>query len=166
MKFLLLIPIALLLISGCGTSEPAEDAGTVATADVVAEEEEYTLPAADNYLLITDSIGVEIGDSNHVFGVIVTAGFAGNGDIAILDAQKATVSRFTADGEFLQTVGREGSGPGEFLMPSAMAFRPEGGLIVADGMGSKLVYFDENYEFLSFCKYILNVFLVFDSRDY
>lgn len=149
MKSLLILPLALLLIAGCGTSEPTDDVVTEDTTDSSAGEEEYALPAADSYLLVTDSIGVEIGDSNYVFGAIAGAGFAGNGAIAILDAQKSSVSMFSADGEFIRTVGRDGSGPGEFLLPITMAFRPEGGLIVADGMGSKLVYFDENYEYLS-----------------
>ncbi|MCK5133550.1 MAG: 6-bladed beta-propeller [Candidatus Sabulitectum sp.] len=149
MKFLLILPLILLLIAGCGASEPTDDVVTEDTTDSSAEEEEYTLPVADSYLHVTDSIGVEIGDSNYVFGAIVGTGFAKNGDIAILDAQKSSVSLFSADGEFIRTVGRDGSGPGEFLLPVTMAFRPEGGLIVADAMGSKLVYFDENYEYLS-----------------
>lgn len=138
-----------MMINGCGGSEPLEDAGTPDAADMIAEDDDYILPVADSYLLITDSIGVETGDSNYVFGNITAAGFAGNGDVAILDIQKASVSFYTAEGDFLRSVGQEGSGPGEFLLASTMAFRPEGGLIVADGMGYKLVYFDENYDFLS-----------------
>ena len=150
MKYLLLLPLAILLVAGCGASDPAADADTSDISNAVAPgDEAYSLPAADEYLYVVDSLGVEMGDSNFVFGAIVAAGFAANGDIAILDAQKSSVSLFSPDGDFLRTIGREGSGPGEFLMPSGMAFRNEGGLIVADGMGSKLVYFDENYDFIS-----------------
>lgn len=150
MKFMLLLPLALLLITGCDTSEPADDAASDDTANgAVKGEEEYTLPVADTYLHIADSIGVEIGDSNYVFGAIAGAGFSETGEIAVLDAQKSSVFLFSPDGEFIRNIGRNGSGPGEFLLPSTMAFRPEGGLVVSDGMGSKLVYFDENYEFLS-----------------
>ena len=70
-------------------------------------------------------------------------------DVAILDMQKISLSLFTHGGEFIRSIGREGSGPGEFRMPVAFAFRPEGGLIVSDGMGSKLVFFDENYDLLT-----------------
>lgn len=153
MKLLLLLPLAVLLISGCGTSEPVDSEETSEiTADNTGDttnEEAYTLPVADSYLTVIDSIGVELGDSNFVFGAIHAAGFAPNGDVAIMDVQKASVSLFSADGEFIRSIGREGSGPGEFRMPITFAFRPEGGLIVADGMGSKLVFFDENYELLS-----------------
>ncbi len=153
MKFLLLLPLAVLLISGCGTSEPvdSDETGEITTDNTgdTTNEEAYALPVADSYLTVTDSIGVELGDSNFVFGAIHAAGFAPNGDVAIMDVQKASVSLFSADGEFIRSIGREGSGPGEFRMPVTFAFRPEGGLIVADGMGSKLTYFDENYEYLS-----------------
>lgn len=149
MKFLLLLPLAVLLISGCGTSEPADSDETSETTTDNTIEEAYTLPVADSYLTVTDSIGVELGDSNFVFGVIIEACFTPAGDIAILDGRKANVAMFTPEGEFIRTIGREGSGPGEFLLPTGMAFRPEGGLVVADGMGSKLVYFDENYELIS-----------------
>ncbi|MCK5035169.1 MAG: 6-bladed beta-propeller [Candidatus Sabulitectum sp.] len=153
MKFLLLLPLAVLLISGCGTSEPvdSDDTSGITTENTgdTTEEEAYTLPLADSYLTITDSIGVELGDSNFVFGVIIEACFTPAGDIAILDGQKANVAMFTPAGEFIRTIGRDGSGPGEFLLPAGMAFRPEGGLVVADGMGLKLVYFDENYDLVS-----------------
>lgn len=154
MKYLLLSSLIALVFAGCGTQQPSdgevETAGTSDTSTgTTGENEEYTLPAADNYLTVTDSIGIELGDSNYVFGTVASAGFSSNGDIAILDTQKATVSFFSPDGEFIRRVGREGSGPGEFLMPTAMAFRPEGGLVVSDGMGGKLVYFDENFDYLS-----------------
>ncbi len=150
MKYLLLLPMAILFVSGCGTAEPAEEAGVADNTDSTAPGEDvYTLPEADNYLVVADSIGIEIGDSNYVFGALVDAEFANDGSIAVLDAQKASVSLFSPDGEFIRTIGRSGSGPGEFLLPTTLAFRPEGGLVVSDGMGAKLVYFDENYDFLS-----------------
>jgi hypothetical protein len=151
MKYLLLLPLALLLISGCGSPQPSDDASDSAgTADNSATEDAaYVLPDADEYLTVTDSIGIELGDSNFVFGTIAGAEFTEDGDIAILDAQKSTVSLFTLDGEFIRRIGRNGSGPGEFQMPAAMSFMPEGGLVVSDGMGGKLVYFDENYDYLT-----------------
>jgi len=151
MKYLLLLPLALLLVSGCGSPQPSDDASDSAdTADNSATEDgAYVLPDTDEYLTVTDSIGIELGDSNFVFGTIVGAEFTRDGNIAILDAQKSTVSLFTPDGEFIRRVGRNGSGPGEFQLASGMTFMPEGGLVVSDGGGGKLVYFDENYDYLS-----------------
>ncbi|MCD6588419.1 MAG: 6-bladed beta-propeller [Candidatus Fermentibacteraceae bacterium] len=151
MKYLLLLPLALLLITGCGSPQPSEDASDGAdTADnSTTENDVYVLPDADEYLTVTDSIGIELGDSNFVFGTIVGAEFTKDGDIAILDAQKSTVSLFTPDGDFIRRIGRNGSGPGEFQMPAGMTFMPEGGLVVSDGGGGKLVYFDENFDYLA-----------------
>jgi len=79
-----------------------------------------------------------LGDSNFVFGVIAGAEFTRNGDIAILDAQKSTVSLFTPDGELIRRIGRNGSDSGEFQISSGMTFMPEGGLVVSDvGWGRK-----------------------------
>ncbi len=148
----ILLPIFILIIFlGCG--DPATDEITEenqeATTTAAGEEEAYVLPEADYYLTVSDSIGVELGDSNYVFGAIVGLDFASNGDMAILDMQKSAVSIFSPTGEFIQRVGRNGSAPGEFLLPAGMSFTPEGGLIVSDGMAHKIVYFDENYELIT-----------------
>lgn len=37
-----------------------------------------------------------------------------------------TVHVFNASGEDIRTLGREGSGPGEFRMPASVAFSGEG----------------------------------------
>jgi hypothetical protein len=152
MKYLLLLPLALLLVTGCGSPQPSDNTDVSNDTDAAensnTEDDAYVLPDADEYLTVTDSIGIELGDSNYVFGTIADAKFTKDGKIAILDAQKAAVSLFTPDGEFIRRIGRNGSGPGEFLAPTGIAFMPEGGLVVSDGMGGKLVYFDENYNYL------------------
>jgi len=137
----------MLLLAACG-SQGQETEPTEAGADPgqeTAATEEYSLPEADVYLTVSDSIGVEIGDSNYVFGAITGAMFAPDGNIAVLDIQKIRVSMFDPEGKFLTSIGRQGSGPGEFLLPSGFTFLPQGDLIVSDGMGGKLVRFDSTY---------------------
>jgi hypothetical protein len=135
--------LVLALIASCGGGEPRPaDGGSVPTgADV-------PLPAIDMYLVIADSIGVEMGDSNYVFGMPMLAAHAPDGEIAVFDAQKMSLLFYSPDGEFLRQVGREGSGPGEFLMPSSFAFVPGGGLVVADAMSGKLTFFDSTYTYV------------------
>jgi hypothetical protein len=149
MKSIILISL-LVLLGACGSQEP-EAAGTVPDSTAVSEApvtEEYSLPEADVYLTVTDSIGVEIGDSNFVFGAIAGGLFTPGGNIAVLDMQKMRVSIFSPEGEFLTSVGRQGSGPGEFLMPAGFTFLPQGDLIVSDAMGGKLVRFDSLYAYV------------------
>lgn len=161
-KVLLAILFILALSTGCGEQPEengAEEAGNGGEAVVVAEDVEYSLPEADFYLTVGDSIGVELGDSNFVFGQLAGADLTAEGDIAVLDMQKVRISIFTPEGEFIRSIGRQGSGPGEFMLPSGMAFfppvaedgpadQPAPGLSVCDAMGGKLVYFDTDLEYL------------------
>lgn len=145
MKKLLILTFLILLIA-CGAQEsPSEEV----VDETTTTSEEYVLPDADVYLTITDSIGVELGDSNYVFGSIAGVNITPEGNIAVLDRQKACVSLFSTDGEFIERIGRQGSGPGEFLLPVGMAFFPEGGMVVSDAMGGKLIYFKSDLEYES-----------------
>jgi len=94
-------------------------------------------------LSVTDSIGIEIGDSNYVFGQIAAVEWTPDGSIAVLDLKKCIVQIYGSDGGYRATIGRRGSGPGEFLMPSAITFREsDGSLAVADAMAAKIQTFD------------------------
>ncbi len=148
MKRLILLAL-ILLLAACGSEEPAE---TEPAADVTdaspAASEEYVLPEADHYLTVTDSMGIEIGDTNYVFGQIAGVEFTPDGDIAVLDIQKMAIGIYSRDGEFITRVGRQGSGPGEFLLPVGFTYLPQGDLIVSDAMGGKLIRFDSSLEYV------------------
>ena len=145
MKKLLTLTFLILMLA-CGAQEsPSEEV----VDEPITATEEYVLPDADVYMTITDSIGVELGDSNYVFGSIAGVSLTPESDIAVLDRQKACVSLFSPEGEFIGRIGRKGSGPGEFLLPVGMAFFPDGGLVVSDGMGGKLIYFNSDLEYES-----------------
>lgn len=131
----MIVILSLLLLTACGTS-PREDTA------VAVDEELYVLPDADIYITIADSIGIEIGDSNYVFGAIVGAQYTPSGEIAILDMQKYSINIYTPAGEFIKSIGRQGSGPGEFLLPIAFSFANDGGMVVSDAMATSLVMFD------------------------
>lgn len=62
-----------------------------------------------------DSIGVELGDANYVFGAISEAKTGPNGNIYVLDRMKCTIFKYSPEGEFIQRIGREGNAPGELL---------------------------------------------------
>ncbi len=146
-KFSLICTFLLLALLACGdNTEPAE-AQTDDSQTSVEGTTGPALPGIDHWLAITDSIGVEMGDSNLVFGQIVDAQFLPDGNIAVADMQKNKISIFTAEGEFVTAVGRKGSGPGEYLMLSTFEVTEDGGFIVPDVMGGKLNFYDSEYSF-------------------
>lgn len=92
---------------------------------------------------VTDSIGVELGDSNYVFGQIAAVDWTPDGSIAVLDLKRCVILIYDSEGNYQRTIGHPGSGPGEFLLPSAMTFREsDGSLAVADAMAAKIQLFD------------------------
>lgn len=79
---------------------------------------------------------------------------APNGEILISEGHSAAgphgrISRFTADGRFLGTIGEFGPGPGQFRVPHAMAFDSQGRLFVADRGNSRIQIFDSDYRFVA-----------------
>ncbi len=143
MKKSMIIILLLLLLASCGGEKetPADEQGNDAV------ETSGALPEIDTYLTVTDSIGIDVGDSNYVFGKPTLAFHSPSGDIAILDIQKLCILFYSPEGEYIQTVGREGSGPGEFLMPACFTFLSDGGIAVSDVMAGKITFFDSDYEY-------------------
>lgn len=137
-KLLMVLFVALL---ACGTAE--EEVGE----NVVEDTASNTIPHFTISPL--DTIGVEMGDSNYVFGMTEAALFGANGEILILDGLSKRISVFSPEGEFLRHIGRQGSGPGEFQRPMAMALLGNGQLAVADTWGGKIILFDSTYTYES-----------------
>ncbi len=99
-----------LLFTACGSEEQS---APVADADRAGE-------VAVRSIVITDSIGVELGDPDYLFGSIEAVDHTTSGNILVLDRPACSVVEYTPEGEFVQRMGRSGSGPGEFLNPLAM----------------------------------------------
>ncbi len=116
------------LVQGCGKYKPPE------------------LPAIDYYLVITDSIGVEEGDSNYVLTWPTDATITPDGCVAILDRMKCAALFYSPSGEFLRAVGRPGEGPGEFLAPGKIRFRSEGSFLISCGNGISI--FNNSFEYV------------------
>ena len=76
---------------------------------------------------------------------------APNGEILVSEGHSyqgptARISRFRADGTFLDSFGEFGSGPGQFSIPHAMAFDSENRLFVVDRGNNRIQIFTEDYE--------------------
>ena len=81
-------------------------------------------------LMIVDSIGVEMGDSNYVFGSITSIEFGPDGLLYVLDRAACNVRVFSREGELVRVISREGGGPGELMSPFAMAVLGDGRISV------------------------------------
>ncbi len=86
-------------------------------------------------LTVVDSIGVELGDSNYVFGAIREVDIGPDGDIFVLDWIKRVIFRYSSDGEFVQRIGGPGSGPGEISQPGFFEVLDDGSICVVDANG-------------------------------
>ena len=78
---------------------------------------------------------------------------APNGDIFVSDGHNpnsanARVIKFTKDGKFIKQWGEKGSGPGQFIMPHALAFDSKGRLFVADRGNNRIQIFDQDGKYI------------------
>lgn len=117
------------LAAGCGDPD---DISTVLIQPVQIE----TDPTVK--LCPVDSIGMELGDSNYVFGGVEGIAFGPDGNIAVLDCGRSTVRIYSPGGEYQRSIGRRGNGPGELQNVTFMAVS-ENGNIHLSGTGSEMM---------------------------
>lgn len=89
-------------------------------------------PTDERTLVIADSIGIEAGDSDYVFGSIDRVCFGADGTVLVLDRVPCCIRAFDAEGNMLRTVGGHGEGPGEYMNPTDMTVLGDGRIIVCD----------------------------------
>lgn len=122
-------------LAGCG-EQPIEE---------ITSTDEITVDTIA--LVVTDTIGVFTGDSTREFGTLHRVRIDDQGNIFALDGMKARITIFSPGSEVIRTIGRSGSGPGEFQFPTGFAFLRNGGLVVNDFGGHTLSFFDESFTF-------------------
>jgi hypothetical protein len=134
-----LVIIQIIQLAGCGGSgEEQQMSGGQAEP---APFDTLTIP-------VTDTIGVEMGDSSYVFGMLMEASYLPDGSVAVLDLQKSCISIYSSDGEYEGKIGAPGPGPGEFQVPMSFALLSDGGYAVVDIIGRNVSYFDSRGEYL------------------
>ena len=69
-----------------------------------------------------------------------------NKHVFVADYGNHRISVFTLDGQLIRTIGSQGSGPGQFIGPYAVAFAPDedGDMYVADYENSRIQVFNAN----------------------
>jgi sugar lactone lactonase YvrE len=77
---------------------------------------------------------------------------APNGDIFVAEGHGGANSRilkFSKDGKLIKSIGKKGSGPGEFDQPHALAFDSKGRLVVGDRGNNRIQILDQDGKFIS-----------------
>lgn len=78
-------------------------------------------------------------DDEIFFGRIGAVRTGPNGDVYLLDSQLAEIQVYSASGEHLRTLGREGDGPGEMRNPSDMFITADGVVNAIQSMPGRVV---------------------------
>ncbi len=95
------------------------------------------------------TIGVLDGPEEFIFGNLRAIAVAPDGRIMALDGQIPALRVYDADGNFVQTIGRDGEGPGEFGQPdSGLVILSDGRIVVRDPGNARLQVFDGSGEAL------------------
>lgn len=108
-------------------------------SDVSDQSLNNTIP--EYHLSVVDSFGVEAGDSINMIGSITGLCCHPSGAILLLDRIAMRV-RVIQDGDSVFCFGREGEGPGEFLIPLGICAMEDGRILIADSWKHEVMEFD------------------------
>jgi hypothetical protein len=136
---------ALLLATGCGgeAGGAAEWAGTV--DDSAGVQLVYNTPqplwGSEDAWSVEDvlTIGEAAGDPDYQFGQISGVGLTSDGRILVIDQQAQHVKVFQPDGTIERTIGRAGSGPGEFGQGVGPVLVGRGDTVIVPDLGNQRV---------------------------
>lgn len=106
-----------------------------AAAGCASQAEEASETSGRVILGIERSTGVEMGEEHLVFGSIESMCCGPDGNIALLDRGYSQVRVFSREGEYLRTIGGQGSGPGEMNMTVYMGISRGGRVFVSQRSG-------------------------------
>jgi hypothetical protein len=142
-----------LLLPGCsvtGGGEPSSG-GWQAVADTVGDTIVVrTLSGSlrgEGLLVPEVAIGTLEGPPETQFGNVTALAVGPDGTIHVMDAQGPVLRSYAPDGTYLRTVGRTGSGPGEYRQPdSGLAVLSDGRILVRDPGNARIAVFGSDGE--------------------
>lgn len=108
----------------------------LALAAPLAAQQSVVLPDRDRALAGTPStvfsIGKDEGESWELLSNVSGVDFDAAGNLHVLDAGNQRVLVLDGRGRLLRTIGKQGGGPGELLVPSGLAVLADGTVVIAD----------------------------------
>ena len=81
---------------------------------------------------------LETEDENLAFHIPSDIATDDQGNIYILDAGNHRIQKFDSDGNYIETIGSRGQGPGEFYLPLSLEVDPRGYLYVSDPQNQRV----------------------------
>ena len=141
LRYLIILSAALFVVS-CGKKESTYEVSEVNGIRVTRNTGE----PADSTLAITVKEAAVIEMTNEeepekTIRQLTSIDVDSEGNIYILDASKARISKFDSSGSFIESFGTSGQGPGEFQRPQHLIISSDT-IIVSDFGTWKLVKFD------------------------
>lgn len=145
-------------LGACGDSSGAADAANpaewTAVVDTVGDTIRVHTTAgqvwpADARLESEFSIGVLDGAPEYQFGNLRAIAVGADERVYVLDGHGPVIRMYAPDGTYLQDVGREGEGPGEYKRPdSGLVFLPGGRLALRDPGNGRISLYGADGEYL------------------
>jgi hypothetical protein len=136
----LAVAVIALLVSGPALA--GEWTGKVEAVDGVKTVKNPAVPVEKPVTVEMEELwqlGGETDDEDEFFGIIADIKIDDQGLVYLLDSQLSEIKIYSADGEYLRSIGREGEGPGEFRRASALFFTKEGNIGVMQTLPGKIV---------------------------
>ena len=127
--------ILVLAVAACGGGEGGWSGSVTDSAGVaiVANPAEGIWSSAQAWTLEEElRIGALEGDPQYQFGQVGWLAVNSDGNIYVVDAQAQHIQAYSPEGEFLQTIGQRGAGPGELQQAGFIFVGPGDTLIVPD----------------------------------
>lgn len=142
------IAFALLLLLACDErSKASREIGEA--SEHSAQGASVPAPAADRRSLVLDQVlaGKDDG-AGLTFGLVRHLAVEPSGSVVVEDAMGRAVVRLGPHGEFRDSLGRAGLGPGEYRYPYGVAALPDGSVAIRDNQPPSILIFDPQGRFV------------------
>ncbi len=123
------------------------------SSNIIKDEQVFIEPS--EFLEIVDSVQLETNDDCILTTMIPNLFVLNNGNFVIIDNfQGKKVYQFDQKGKYIQTIGREGQGPGEYSWPKFGYQSKSGHINIYDGNTFQTNIYDDVGKYLETIKYL------------